>query len=239
MNNVYLTIVIPCFNEKKTILKVINQIKRLKSIKKQIILVDDCSFDGTKEIIKKKIKKKVDHVVFHKRNKGKGASIISSQKFIKGNIVLIQDADLEYNPKDYYKLLKPFRQKNTIAVYGSRVLGRNKVNLSFYTKNFTKSFRIFGNYVLTKLSNFINNQSLTDVHTCYKVIRKDIFMKLKIKEKGFSFCPEVTTKLANLSYPIVEVPISYNGREIKDGKKIRFKDAIIALITIYKYKYFK
>lgn len=239
MSSIYLTIIIPCFNEKKTILKVINQIKKQKNIKKQIILVDDCSIDGTKEIIKKKIKKKVDHVIFHDENKGKGAAIISSLKYIKGDVVLIQDADLEYDPKDYHKLLKPFLTKNIKAVYGSRVLGRKKSNIIFYIKNFSKSFRIFGNFVLTKLSNFINNQSLTDVHTCYKVIRKDVFMNLKLEEKGFSFCPEVTTKLAKFSHQILEVPISYNGREIKDGKKIRFKDAIIALITIYKYKYFK
>ena len=238
MNKIYLSIIVPCFNEKKTILKVINQIKRLKNIKKQIILVDDNSSDGSKELIKKKLLKRVDKVIFHKKNKGKGAAIKSSLKFIKGNIVLIQDADLEYNPKDYYKLLEPFKNKNIKVVYGSRVLGRKKMPLFSYFTHFSKSFRIFGNYTLTKISNYINKQSLTDVHTCYKVFRKDIFFKLKIKEKDFSFCPEVTTKLSKLSCSITEVPISYNGREILDGKKIRFKDAIIALITIYKYKYF-
>ena len=238
MNSIFLTIIVPCFNEKKTILKVINRIKRLKNIKKQIILVDDNSSDGTKEIIKKKLIKKVDHVIFHKKNQGKGAAIISSLRLIRGNIVLIQDADLEYNPKDYYKLLKPFKNKDIKVVYGSRVLGRKKKLLSLYLQSFSKSFRIFGNYVLTLISNKINNQSLTDVHTCYKVFRKDIFFKLKIKEKGFSFCPEVTTKLSKLNCSIIEVPINYNGREVKDGKKIRFKDAIFALTTICKYKYF-
>ena len=238
MNKIYLTVIIPCFNEKKTIFKVLKRIQRLKNIKIQIILVDDNSNDGTKELIKNKLSKKVDHVIFHRKNFGKGAAIISSQKFIKGNIVLIQDADLEYNPKDFYKLLKPFENKDINVVYGSRVLGRKKISLFSYIQNFSNSFRIFGNYILTKLSNYINNQSLTDAHTCYKVFRKKIFFKLKIKEKGFSFCPEVTTKLSNLSCSIIEVPISYNGRGIKDGKKIRFKDAIIALITIFKYKYF-
>ncbi len=238
MNNTYLSIIIPCFNEKKTILKVINQIKRLKKIKKQIILVDDGSYDGTRELIKNRLTKKVDKIVFHNLNKGKGAAIISSIKFIKGNLVIIQDADLEYNPKDYYKLIKPFSNKETKAVYGSRVLGRKKIDNIFSLKNFPKNFRIFGNFVLTALSNLINNQSLTDVHTCYKVFRKKTFLKLKIKENGFSFCPEVTTKLAKLTYKIIEVPISYNGREVKDGKKIRFKDALSALLTIIKYKYF-
>lgn len=238
MKSIYLTIIIPCFNEKKTILKVINNIKRVKNIKKQIILIDDGSNDGTREIINRKITKKIDKVIFHKQNLGKGAAIISSLKFIKGNIVIIQDADLEYNPKDYHKLLKPFLNKEINVVYGSRVLGRKKIPRILQPKNFQQIFRIFGNYVLTALSNFINKQTLTDVHTCYKLFRRDIFFKLRIKEKGFSFCPEVTTKLSKLSYHIQEVPISYKGREIKNGKKIRFKDAIEALLTIYKYKYF-
>ena len=238
MNNTYLTIIIPCYNEKKTIIKIINQIKNLKRIKKQIILVDDGSSDGTRQIIEKNLQNKVDKTIFHKINKGKGAAIISSIKYIKGNLVIIQDADLEYNPKDYFKLIKPFSKNKTKVVYGSRVLGRKKNINIFNLNDFSKNFRIFGNYILTKISNFINNQSLTDVHTCYKVFRKDVFLKLKIAEKDFSFCPEVTTKLAKFSYNIIEIPISYNGREIKDGKKIRFKDAFIALNTIIKYKYF-
>lgn len=239
MNNTYLSIIIPCFNEKKTILRLINQIKKLKKIKKQIILVDDGSKDGTKELIKKNLTKKVDKIIFHKKNRGKGAAIISSLKFIKGNLVIIQDADLEYNPRDYYKLLKPFLNKKTKVVYGSRVLGRKKKIQIFNIKEFNKNFRIFGNYILTKLSNIINNQSLTDVHTCYKIFRKNIILELKIKEKDFSFCPEVTTKIGRLKHQIKEIPISYNGREIKDGKKIRFKDALIALKIILKYRFFK
>mgnify|MGYP001321932246 CR=1 FL=1 len=239
MNNTYLSIIIPCFNEKKTILRLINQIKKLKKIKKQIILVDDGSKDGTKELIKKNLTKKVDKIIFHKKNRGKGAAIISSLKFIKGNLVIIQDADLEYNPRDYYKLLKPFLNKKTKVVYGSRVLGRKKKIQIFNINEFNKNFRIFGNYILTKLSNIINNQSLTDVHTCYKIFRKNIILELKIKEKDFSFCPEVTTKIGRLKHQIKEIPISYNGREIKDGKKIRFKDALIALKIILKYRFFK
>ena len=233
MNNVYLTIVIPCFNEKKTILKVINQIKRLKSIKKQIILVDDCSFDGTKEIIKKKIKKKVDHVVFHNRNKGKGASIISSQKFIKGNVVLIQDADLEYNPKDIIKIYNFIKKNQIDVVYGSRVLNKNKYQ---NTKNFTHLVRIWGNVFLTLVSNLINNQNLTDAHTCYKMIRARLFKKLNLREKGFAFCPEVTTKLSKMNCKIYEISISYNGRTYSDGKKITSIDGLIALISLIKYR---
>lgn len=238
MSNFLLTIIIPCFNEKKTIIKVISQIKKIKKIKKQIILIDDGSSDGSKELIKKKLSKKVDKLIFHSKNMGKGAAIISSSKFVKGDLVLIQDADLEYNPKDYYKLTKPFLKKNTKVVYGSRVLGRKKKINFLNLKKFSQNFRIFGNFVLTQFSNLVNDQSLTDVHTCYKIFRKKIFLKLKLKEKGFSFCPEVTTKLSNISCPIIEVPINYNGREIKDGKKIRISDAFDAIFTIIKYKIF-
>ena len=237
MNNTYLSIIIPCYNEKKTIIQIVNQIKNLKRIKKQIILVDDGSNDGTRQLIKTKLQNKVDKMIFHKINKGKGAAIISAIKYIKGNLVIIQDADLEYNPKDYVKLIKPFSNNKIKVVYGSRVLGRKKNINIFDLNNFSKNFRILGNFILTKISNFINNQSLTDVHTCYKVFKKDVFLKLKIAEKDFSFCPEVTTKLAKFSYKITEVPIIYNGREIKDGKKIRFTDAIKAFNTIIKYKY--
>ena len=237
MNNTYLSIIIPCYNEKKTIIQIVNQIKNLKRIKKQIILVDDGSNDGTRQLIKTKLQNKVDKMIFHKINKGKGAAIISAIKFIKGNLVIIQDADLEYSPKDYVKLIKPFSNNRIKVVYGSRVLGRKKNINIFDLNNFSKNFRILGNFILTKISNFINNQSLTDVHTCYKVFKKDVFLKLKIAEKDFSFCPEVTTKLAKFSYKITEVPIIYNGREIKDGKKIRFTDAIKAFNTIIKYKY--
>jgi dolichol-phosphate mannosyltransferase len=227
------SILIPCYNEKHTIEKLIFKVKKQKKIKKQIILVDDGSTDGTSKIIKSKLKSKVDKVIFHKKNLGKGSSIISAQKFIKGDIIIIQDADLEYEPSDYYKLLKPFKNKLINVVYGSRVLGR-KQNINEFS--FEKKFRIFGNFVLTKISNLLNRQDLTDVHTCYKLLRKNIFFKLKLEEKDFSFCSEVTTKLSKLNENIIEVPIKYNGRSYIHGKKISFKDAILTIITIFKYK---
>lgn len=228
------TILIPCFNEEKTIEKLIIKLKSLKKINKQIILIDDGSTDQTRKIIKEKLKKKVDKVIFHKKNSGKGAAIISSIKFIRGQIIIIQDADLEYNPEDYYKLLKPFKNNKINVVYGSRVLGRKKKILDY---DITKIYRIFGNFVLTKISNFLNNQNLTDAHTCYKVLRKKLFLKLNIEEPDFSFCAEVTTKLSKLKQNIIEVPISYNGRSYKDGKKISFKDALFTLIAIVKHKF--
>ena len=229
-----ITVIIPCYNENRTISKIIDKILSLKNLNLQIIVIDDCSTDGTREILKNEISERVDKIIYHNINKGKGAAIKSSIKSIKGDIILIQDADLEYDPMDYYNLLKPFKNENVKVVYGSRVLGRSSDD------KFTliQKYRILGNYLLTKFSNLINNQTLTDAHTCYKVFDKDIFFKLNIKEDDFAFCPEVTTKLSNIKQSITEVPISYDGREIKDGKKIRFSDAIKAVKVIIKYKFF-
>ena len=227
-----LTIIIPCYNEKKTIIQIVKKIKKERKIKKQIILVDDFSTDGTREIIKKKLKN-IDKVIFHKQNSGKGSAIISALKYIKGDLVLIQDADLEYDPRDYKKLIKPFKNKAIQIVYGSRFLGKNKKN------HFNNKFMILGNYFLTLISNLINNQKLTDAHTCYKIFRKKTLLSLKIKEKHFAFCPEVTTKASNLGVKIIEVPISYKGRGIGEGKKIAIGDAFDALFVILKNKIFK
>ena len=230
-----ITVIIPCYNENKTIGKIIDKILSLKNINLQIIVIDDYSTDGTREILKNNISEKVDKVIYHDTNKGKGAAIKSSIKSIKGDVILIQDADLEYDPVDYFNLLKPFNNKKIKVVYGSRVLGRSS-NDKF---TLIQKYRILGNYLLTKFSNLINNQTLTDAHTCYKVFDKDTFFKLNVKEDDFAFCPEVTTKLSNLNQKIFEVPISYYGREYEDGKKIRFSDAIKAVKVIIKYKFFK
>lgn len=227
-----LTVIIPCFNEKNTIDAIIRKIKKQKNIKKQIIIVDDCSTDGTALIIKNKIKN-ISKKIFHKKNKGKGASIISALKYIKGELVIIQDADLEYDPKDYHKLIKPFENPSVKIVYGSRFIKKNS------KKNFISKFRIMGNIFLTFFSNFINRQKLTDAHTCYKVFRSKTLISLNLKEKSFSFCPEVTTKASNIGIKIKEIPISYNGRNFQDGKKIQLYDAIDAMLTILKYKFFK
>ena len=229
-----LSIIIPVYNEIRTIEEIINKINKINFIKKEIILVDDCSTDGTISLIKNKLYKKVHKVIYHENNQGKGAAIRSAQKMITGDIVIIQDADLEYNPEDYFVLVAPILSKKFDVVYGSRVLGKSR----YQSKNFTSKFRIFANHLLTIISNFINNQNLTDAHTCYKVFKGSIFRKIELHEKGFSFCPEVTTKLSNMRINIFEVPISYNGRDVKEGKKIKFKDAIEALLVLIKYKFF-
>ena len=228
-----ISIIIPCYNEKNTILKILNKVKNQK-INKQIIVIDDSSTDGTTNILKKNFKKKGFKLISHKKNLGKGAAIKSAKKFIKGDIVIIQDADLEYDPKDYRKLILPIIKKKTKVVYGSRVLNKKK----YSNRNFSSKFRVFANYILTLISNFINSQKLTDAHTCYKVFDAKLFKKIKLQENDFSFCPEITTKVSNLKEKILEVPIKYKGRSYEKGKKIQFKDGFLALKTLFKHKYF-
>jgi dolichol-phosphate mannosyltransferase len=229
---IHLTIIIPVYNEVKTINTLLNKVLDLK-IKKQVIIVDDFSTDGTRKALLK-YKNKVSKIIFHNSNLGKGAAIQTARKFIKGRYVVIQDADLEYNPKDLLKLLKKIKRFKLDVVYGSRVLKKNKYQ---NTKNFTHLIRIWGNVFLTKLSNIINGQSLTDAHTCYKMFNAKIFKNLRLKEKGFAFCPEVTTKLSKKKYIIKEIPISYNGRSYVDGKKISSMDGIIAIYCLIKYRF--
>ncbi len=232
--NKKVSIIIPCFNEKKTLKSLILKIHKQKNIKKEIILVDDFSTDGTRELIKNFKNKLLSKILLHSKNKGKGACIKTAKKYIKGDIVIIQDADLEYNPKDYSKLIKPILEKKYQVVYGSRVLGKYRYTLN----TFSSIYRIFFNHMLTIFSNLINNQKLTDAHTCYKVFSKDVFKKIHLKENRFSFCPEVTTKLGNRNIPIKEVSIDYNGRSYKEGKKISIKDGFSAIFCIIKYRYF-
>jgi len=229
-----LTVIIPVYNEKKTILKIIKKIKNLKKISKQIIVVDDNSIDGTREILLKN-KNKIDLLLLHKKNQGKGAAIQTAQKYVTGTHVIIQDADLEYEPTDYKNLLKPFKKKNISVVYGSRVLQKKRYKL----KSFSSLERIFYNHVLTIMSNIINDQRLTDAHTCYKVFKSDLFKSIKLEENGFAFCPEITTKISNLNINIHEVPISYRGRDYSEGKKITYFDGIKAVYALFNYKFIK
>ncbi len=229
-----LTIIIPCYNEKYTIKKLIEKILDL-NLSKQIILIDDCSTDGSLEIIKS-FEKKIDKIIFHKTNMGKGAAIKSCSNFIIGDLVVIQDADLEYEPNDLLKMYEILIKNNHDVIYGSRVLGKRR-----YKNNtgFTSVFRIFANHFLTVISNLFNNQKLTDAHTCYKMFKTSVFKRITLKENDFSFCPEVTTKLSNLKIDIKEVAISYRGRSYDEGKKISLKDAFKAIYVIIKYSIFK
>ncbi len=229
-----LTIIIPVYNEKNTIIKVIDKINELK-LEKQLIVVDDYSEDGGRDLLIDN-KNKVSNLILHKKNLGKGAAIKSAQEYIQGKFTIIQDADLEYDPSDFEQMIN-FTQKNNLKVlYGSRVLehaNREKI------QNFSHKYRIFANYLLTKLNNFINNQKLTDAHTCYKLFDSELFKSINLEEKGFAFCPEVTTKISLLNHQINEIPINYKGRSYKDGKKIKFVDGLDAIIALIKYRYFK
>jgi len=229
-----LSIIIPCFNEEKTIELIIKKILKIRNINKQLIVINDASTDKSFNSIKK-FSSKIDIIINHKYNSGKGSCIKSAKKKVKGDIVLIQDADLEYNPKDYRKLIDPIIKNKHLVVYGSRVLNKKRFeNLN----NFTHAIRILANYVLTLFNNIINNQDLTDAHTCYKVFNIKVFKKIKLVENDFAFCPEVTTKISNMGYKIHEVPINYKGRKYSQGKKIKLKDGFKALFTLVKYRFF-
>ncbi len=228
-----ISVIIPVYNEKNTIVEIINKIKSI-NIKKEIIIVDDCSTDGTREILER-LKDADYKILFHDKNLGKGAAIKTAKKKISGDIVIIQDADLEYNPNDYPKLIDPIFKKEVYVVYGSRVLGSSR----YLMQNFSSIYRIFFNHMLTILSNLINKQSLTDAHTCYKVFSSDVFNSINLEENDFSFCPEITTKIALKKIRIKEIPIDYNGRSYKEGKKIKITDGIKAIKTLFKYRYFK
>ena len=228
-----LTIIIPVYNEIKTIEKLIKKILKI-NIKKQLIIVDDGSSDGT-ELILQKYKNRIDKLITHKKNRGKGAAIKSGQKYVKGKYIGIQDADLEYDPRDLKKIVNEMDKKDLRVMYGSRVLKKNKFK---NTQNFTHVIRIWGNVFLTKASNFFNRQKLTDAHTCYKVFDSKIFKKIQLKEKGFSFCPEITTKISMMNINIEEFPITYIGRTYEQGKKITAFDGIDALYVLAKYRYF-
>ena len=200
MKKTKLTIIIPAYNEINTIQEIIDKIFNIK-INKQIILVDDCSSDGTKEVITRN-KNKIDKIIFHDFNRGKGAAIKSAQEFVQGEYVVIQDADLEYDPEDLNSLLFEIENKRSRVVYGSRVLNNIQNKKS---QNFSHGLRIYGNIFLTKLSNLINSQNLTDAHTCYKMFDSNLFKSIKLEENDFSFCPEITTKISLLNIDILEI----------------------------------
>ena len=223
-----LSIIIPCYNEKNTILKILEKIKdvNLFEIEKEIIIIDDFSIDGTREIL---TSLHDYNIIFNDKNYGKGFSIREGLKQASGEIIIIQDADLEYNPQNYKDLVQPILENNVQVVYGSRVIGPNRTIHSHY------SFYL-GGLFLTRLTNVLYHSKLTDQPTCYKVFKKSILDAIELKENRFGFCSEVTSKLLLKNIEPYEVPIDYFPRNKSDGKKISWKDGIRAIYIILKYR---
>jgi glycosyltransferase involved in cell wall biosynthesis len=226
-----LSIIIPCYNESNTIEKIINKVINQKDYDKEIIVIDDFSTDGSIEILKIFDEKKVIKLILNNLNRGKGYCVKKGIEQSTGDIILIQDADLEYDPDDYKKLLKPIINDNADVVYGSRFIGGDERRILFF-------WHTIANKLLTLLSNMFTNLNLTDMETCYKVFKKDLMKGIDLKENGFGFDPEITAKIAKQKPKIYEVGISYFGRTYEEGKKINLKDAFIVLKCIIIYNLF-
>ena len=223
-----LSIVIPCYNERGTIEAVIDAVRAAPGGEKEIIVVDDCSRDGSGELLEGPLRAKVDRVLRHPVNRGKGAALRTGIAHATGDIVIIQDADLEYDPQQYPVLIEPILQGKADVVYGSRFLGGGPHRVLYF-------WHRVGNGLLTLVSNMFTNLNLTDMETCYKVFRREIIQSLVIEEDRFGFEPEITAKLAKLRCRIFEVGISYYGRTYEEGKKIGWRDGVRALWCIVRY----
>lgn len=222
-----ISIIIPVFNESKTLRQVVEQVIAVNMVK-EIIIVDDASTDGTRELIEKELGKKVDKVIYHPFNQGKGAALRTGFKQATGDVVIVQDADLEYNPNEYSLLLQPILDGKADVVYGSRFTGQGPRRVLFF-------WHYIGNKLLTILSNMVTNLNLTDVETGFKLLKRDILNKITLEEERFGFEIEITVKLARLKCCIYEVGISYWGRDYSEGKKITWKDGIRAIFCVLKY----
>ena len=226
-----ISIIIPCFNEEKTILLVINKILSNYAGEKEIIVIDDCSNDKTREILKSDLENKIDKLIFNEKNYGKGFSIRKGINIAEGDVILIQDADLEYDPLDYNKLLKPIEKGVADVVYGSRFLGGEEKRVLYF-------WHTIGNKFLTTFSNMFSNLNLTDMEVGYKLFKYNVIKDIDLIENRFGFEPEITAKIAKKKIRIFEVGISYYGRKYEDGKKITWKDGVSALRCIIKYNLF-
>lgn len=225
-----LSVIIPVYNEKNTIQEIIRRVQEVDiGMEKELILVDDFSQDGTRQILERLNDPDIK-TFFHSKNQGKGTALQTGFSKAKGDILLIQDADLEYDPREYPRLLEPILDGRADAVYGSRFLGGPHRVLFFW--------HYVGNKVLTTLSNMLSNLNLTDMETCYKVFKREILDEITLKSKRFGIEPEITMKLAKLKCRIYEIPISYSGRDYSEGKKIGWKDGVAAVFHLIKYKFF-
>lgn len=228
-----ISIVMPVYNEKDTINEIFNKVYNVNvGMEKEIIMVDDCSKDGTREILKEISEKGLKNVkvIFHEKNCGKGSALRTGFKHVTGDITIIQDADLEYDPSEYPNLIRPIIEGKSDVVYGSRFLGRKRPE-GMALSNF------LANKFLTFVSNILTGFRITDMETCYKVMKSSILKELKLESERFDIEPEITAKLAKKKVRLVEVPISYFGRAHEEGKKINWKDGFSAIYKIFKFRF--
>ncbi|MDY6940111.1 MAG: glycosyltransferase family 2 protein [Cyanobacteriota bacterium] len=223
-----LSVVIPCYNEVHTIQKVVDSVKSSPIENLEIIIVDDCSTDGTRELLQSTLEPQVDRVAYHSTNLGKGAALNTGFSLVTGEIAIVQDADLEYDPQEYLVMIQPILDGKADVVFGSRFMGRSPHRVVYY-------WHRVGNKFLTTLSNMLTNINLTDMETCYKAFRSDIIRSIKIEESRFGVEPELTAKVAKMNCRIYEVGISYYGRTYQEGKKIGWRDGLRAVFCILKY----
>jgi glycosyltransferase involved in cell wall biosynthesis len=229
---VRLSVVIPCYNELNTIRTIVDAVRAAPYQDKEIILVDDCSVDGTRQLIETEIRGIVDKVIFHDVNRGKGAAIRSGIKAAAGNVIIIQDADMEYDPNEFPLVIEPILLDKADVVFGSRFIGASPHRVLYF-------WHRIGNGFLTLLSNMFTNLNLTDMETCYKAFKREIIQAIEIEEERFGFEPEITAKIAKSGCRIYEVGISYHGRTYEEGKKIGWKDGVRAIYCIVKYNVFR
>ncbi|MDA7801160.1 glycosyltransferase family 2 protein [Candidatus Pelagibacter sp.] len=223
-----ISVIIACFNERNTINKIIDKIIKLNKFNSEIIVIDDFSTDGSREFLKDISKDKIQHLILNDKNYGKGYSIRQGIKKATHDIILIQDADLEYDPSDYEKLIKPMIEDKADVVYGSRFIGSDEKRVLYF-------WHSQGNKLLTLLSNIFTNLNLTDMECCYKVFKSEIIKNLELEENKFGFEPEVTAKISKMGLRIYEVGVKYYGRKYSEGKKITWRDGFNAIKCIIKY----